>query len=536
MSSIFQSTRDLFQKNKKEAILIVLLLLIFCIRLSFLTVSPPGFYADESSFGYNAYSISQTAHDEHGMFMPVYFEAFGDYKNPVYVYILVPFIKLLGLSVFTIRFTSAIMGIGSIILFIFFVYFLTGNKKTSLFGGLILSLLPWHFHFSRIGFEAMTFVFFVILSLLFLVLFVRKDRPLYYLGFGLSNIVAFFAYSTGRLIIPTMVLIAVILWWRKIFLRWKIILISIFCALLLFSILFYDHSKNSTGILARPASLMVWNGSPSLSYTVGRFLLNYVNHFSPQFLFQSGDMNTRHSSGVSSMLPTIFAIPVLLGIAYFVKTWKKEKFSQYILLQLLLFPLASSLTIIEDGGQAIRTIHAVPFFALTAALGLEILFVLFKKIKFANILLVSFLCFEMIFFYVSYFTVYPNKSINDFNRGLPEAMETIFSRNNATQYIISDSAYQGFDEAPFFSKFDPATYQKLHYVPNVVKIRPSDLEQPKAGSEAIFSAGDDIPHFPNEKLIKTVSFPLRVVQYNENTGKDEYKIIDRKLYYIYEYN
>src|SRR5947209_2094309 len=49
--------------------------------------NPPGFYIDESSIAYNAHTISQTGRDEYGAAWPLYFRAFGDYKNPTFIYL-----------------------------------------------------------------------------------------------------------------------------------------------------------------------------------------------------------------------------------------------------------------------------------------------------------------------------------------------------------------------------------------------------------------------------------------------------------------
>ena len=55
------------------------------LRIYDISANPPGFFADEASFGYNAYSVLHTGKDEHGQ-IAVFFEAFGEYKLPVYIY------------------------------------------------------------------------------------------------------------------------------------------------------------------------------------------------------------------------------------------------------------------------------------------------------------------------------------------------------------------------------------------------------------------------------------------------------------------
>src|SRR5689334_2458739 len=72
--------------------------------------NPPGFYIDESSIAYNALTISRAGADEYGESFPLYFRAFGDYKNPVYVYALASLFRVTGPSVTAARLLSAWLG------------------------------------------------------------------------------------------------------------------------------------------------------------------------------------------------------------------------------------------------------------------------------------------------------------------------------------------------------------------------------------------------------------------------------------------
>lgn len=82
--------------------LTALIAVTFIIRLTGLTFSPPGFFCDETSIGYNAYSILMTGKDEHSISFPVFFKAFSDFKNPVYIYLATIPIKFFDLSVFSV--------------------------------------------------------------------------------------------------------------------------------------------------------------------------------------------------------------------------------------------------------------------------------------------------------------------------------------------------------------------------------------------------------------------------------------------------
>ena len=62
---------------------------------------PGGMVRDEAALGYNSFSILQTGRDEHGQFLPINLESFGDWKLPLYSYLSTLPIKFLGLTIFT---------------------------------------------------------------------------------------------------------------------------------------------------------------------------------------------------------------------------------------------------------------------------------------------------------------------------------------------------------------------------------------------------------------------------------------------------
>ncbi len=107
------------------------------LRFMALTTIPIGFNDDEAAFGYNAYSVLKTGHDEWGKYFPFpVFESFGDWKLVFYLYLVSLSQFLLGVTVFATRFPSALFGV----LAVFATYLLTKEffeKK----------LLLWHLCF-----------------------------------------------------------------------------------------------------------------------------------------------------------------------------------------------------------------------------------------------------------------------------------------------------------------------------------------------------------------------------------------------------
>jgi hypothetical protein len=86
---------------KTRLSLLFIIILFFVSRLYRISNIPPSVYWDEASIGYNAYSVSVDGKDEWGSFLPLHFRAFGEFKLPVYIYSVVPFVSLLGTKCFS---------------------------------------------------------------------------------------------------------------------------------------------------------------------------------------------------------------------------------------------------------------------------------------------------------------------------------------------------------------------------------------------------------------------------------------------------
>src|SRR5581483_6030568 len=100
-------------KNKKTITVIILttaILIAFVTRFYKLGLAPAGINSDEAGEGYSAFSILKTGKDEFGKSFPILFRSSGDFKTPVYTYLIVPLIPVFGLTAFTVRLPSAFFG------------------------------------------------------------------------------------------------------------------------------------------------------------------------------------------------------------------------------------------------------------------------------------------------------------------------------------------------------------------------------------------------------------------------------------------
>src|SRR5947199_166577 len=115
--------------------------------------NPPGFYIDESSIAYNAETIAQTGRDEHGEAWPLFFRAFGDYKNPTYVYLLAAVFRLAGPSILAARLLSAALGAAAALLLGLLALRMTRSTEAGAVVACSALLTPWLYECSRLAFE-----------------------------------------------------------------------------------------------------------------------------------------------------------------------------------------------------------------------------------------------------------------------------------------------------------------------------------------------------------------------------------------------
>lgn len=367
-------------KRIKIIFLGFIIILALGLRIYHLTTVPAGFFCDEAALGYNAYSLLKTGADEYGQPFPFFFRSFGDYRNPLPIYFMIPSISIFGLNEFAVRLTAATAGT----LTILFVFLLTKelfNLRTALFSSFLLAISPWHIHFSRFGSE---YVFFPFLFTLGFYLFVLGLRKKHFLPLGFFILGAtLYTYYPAWMVVP-LFLIGLILIYRHRLLKLKneflfgIIIFSLTLMPLLLGI-------KSGVALTRWNQVSVFKNN-RLFPSVLKFASTYLNHFSLDFLFKRGDIDypghfiTRFSvRGMGELF--WFQLPlVLIGAFLLLKYWREKE--KALLLWLALYPLGSSLIGTDGGGPfAFRSIAGVVPFQILSGLALSHLFSSLEKFK-----------------------------------------------------------------------------------------------------------------------------------------------------------
>lgn len=425
----------------KTAVLHLLLVIFLFAIISFFHVwkiseIPKGFYVDELSIGYNALLIADTGRDEHKQFLPIFFKAFGEYKNPLYIYTLALIYKLFGVSEMGLRITS----------FIFFLLFLLGtyllvtniyrdNKMIPIYVILCGGFLPWFFTVSRISFEVISQLTIVTYSLLFIYRVYHsqlgREKWLNPISAGVFLGLSIYSYSTARLLSFLMLISLMGIYLRKDTYKKTSALCAAFFLMVVPYVVF---SVNNPGALtARFKHISyVYDPSISLLQKILIFVGSYSSYFGFDFLLLKGDPNLRHATGYGGELfIPVFLLSIIGLICCMIRRdLFRDKFLLFMFINMLLSPVAASLTKAGLGPHALRSIMLGLFILFFSCYGLSFFFSI-KNNLLKNILIsVAFavLVFQACFYLNDYFTRYRETSIGwfesyDFKNTLITAIE-----------------------------------------------------------------------------------------------------------------
>ncbi len=471
---------------KVKILLFLILLVGFFIRMYHLDSVPATLSPDEAAIGYNAYSLWKTGADEHGVFLPLVLQSFGDWKLPIYPLLTIIPIFLFGLTEVSVRLVSVFSGVAGILLIYVLSKKLFKNTTVSLFAALFYALNPWSIYFSRQAIEPNVAVVFFLggLVLFFESMEQKKQRLLLYsfLLFGLT----LFTYHAWVVFMPFFAFFLVILFRSKMK---KCVFAYAGCGLFLFLVLVSFVSNISTGfnkisdsgvftnagvIYARAEKLRTDNPTEPLllqkflhTKYLGvpyQILQNYIGVFSPSFLFDKGGEKLLYTTGFTGDFYLFDALLLIVGAYFLIKTNNKN--IPFLLLWLLISPIPSIIT--KDSPSSTRLYQMMPLFVLLSAYGVYEIFVFLKKNKMlfwlGGITLSFLFLLNCVFFLDIYFNHFNFERVRFLGFGQKQAV--ILSQKYPKLNIVMKSP----DNFPyiyflFYNKYDPIRFRKevLYY-------------------------------------------------------------------------
>ncbi len=454
---------------KKLIILISILILGSFLYLYKIGEVPSGLGLDEAPNGVNAYSILQTGKDEFGKSFPISFRFSSSYSPPLYTYLSVPVIWLLGLNIASVRIISVISGIISIVVLFLLLKNLNiiQNKLIIYLGALLYTISPWVIMYSRSGYEGM--LSFLIYSLGALFIWEGFKKPIY-LTFGTIILsLSMYASHTNKFLAP-LFLICLILVFKHILLNknsrrylfWGLIGAFLFqlpnLSLVLTQSFFVKSNLfYSENILSQYQGIKniipSFIGIPYLF--IREFLSQYFTYFSLRSLFLDPDpFPGRSIPDLSVFYPWMF-IPFLVGMFI---VWKKRAQAsyKYLLILTLTAPIPASLT--KDPFWTYRAIPLLAPLIIIITIGIE------KISKLLSIKFLFFLCclvviHSLLLLVQGYFLFLPIEREDAWQYGYQNLAKEVIMRSNDHFVIDNTRSPLTYLQLAFFMKLPPQILQ-----------------------------------------------------------------------------
>jgi hypothetical protein len=381
---------------------------------------PQGLFIDESSIGFNAATLAESGTDQDGEHWPVLFRSFGDYKSPLYIYVVALVFKVAGVSILSLRLTSAVF------FFLFEIGLLLLVRRlislrwdVLVYAALSAGFLPWFFPLSRIGFEVVSqlaVVTWAMLALHWATTAPSSGRPLVRAAIagGLVGL-SLYTYVSARLLTPLLLLSVVAIWRERAY--WaRLAAFSLVAAVVVAPMAGYALIHPET-IFARPEAVSyLADGLPPASL-LARFTRTYLSYFGPAFLLFSGDPNLRHATGIGGEVYWSVLVLALIGVgaALLRRELRHDPCLALLTLLLVAAPIAAALT---EPRHALRSLLVGVGLLLFSALGMAELGRLAPTWQIRAALGVLLICAvggEAARYTVDYFGSYSERSLDAFD-------------------------------------------------------------------------------------------------------------------------
>jgi 4-amino-4-deoxy-L-arabinose transferase-like glycosyltransferase len=448
-----------------------ILFLAFLLRIVSLDRFPSGFTPDEASFGYDAYSILKTGKDQWGVGFPIVFKSFGDYKSPLYAYLDIPFVAVGGLNKVAVRLPNAIVGTLAVFAVYLLVEALFKKKNLSLIVAFLVAVSSWHILMSRGAFEANLTTFFLPFGIY---LYLKKRYNLSALFLGLN----LFTYHSAKLITP-IIFVALILVTKK----FKLIPSLIFS--FLFALTIYSFTLGggariaersiTQGALEEGAKIKIGliqkGANPTLArlfhnkyqVTIFRFINNYKQYFSYEFLFEKGPRETTYGMIPGQGVLYGFEGILLLGLLPLIYFKKVTNTILLLFCWLLISPIPAAFST-GVGFSANRAEVMVPVIQILEVVGITGWLIILNKIK-GNLRLIPvgafviLVVFEIVSFAKLYFVDSPKIVSKGMLYGNLEAAQWLTQNYIGKDIVVSRTISEPQIYIAFAGKLNPTDYQ-----------------------------------------------------------------------------
>lgn len=463
-----KNKNDKYKKIKYICYFILIFSACF-IRSINITKVPASLNYDEASIGYEAYSLLNYGIDRNGISLPVHFISWGSGQNVLYAYILIPFIKILGLTALSIRLPMLIISCFSIII----AYYLFKNlfKKYDLLALFIFCIIPWHIMKSRWGLESNIFPDIILLTIYFYNQFYNtKNKKYLYINAILLGI-SIYSYGTSYMFVPIYLILNLVFLLKKKMITKKTLILNILIPfiialpILLFIIINY-FNLDSIKIFNITIPKLYFNRFEDVTIVKNKNfyqqgISNFIGNLKLIFnMYDNNKLNSIKGIGVYYSL----SIPFLLFGIYSVFKKLKQNPNYFIILS----GIISGLLICFLVTPSIHRINCIWYFLIiTIIIGIT------ESIKYNKyFLIIIIFAYSLLFLYFikTYFTDFNRIIYRHTNESYIESLNYIKNKHiTYDKLIISNEINLPYIYYLLVFEVDPNTYLKTRKVKDMNK-------------------------------------------------------------------
>lgn len=428
---------------KQHYLIIIILIFAAIIRLVFLNSFPTGISNDELHFVLNAKSVFLKFTDlAKSSWSPLSLQTIPGESSSELPFILAStLVGPLPLSLLWSKTFYVLISLFSI----FLTFKITAaliNPKIALISAAVFALNPWSVYVGRTAFDAPVALCFFLLFI-YLSLILRGWKILLSL---LPALIGFYSYIGTKVIFIPLVLIVALFSYsykkKSPFLPYLILILSSFLVVAFYYLNIQKSSASnrfselisvsnpeiqylssaSKNLSLRSPFKAVFSSPPAVLFR--QSLGKYLNNFSPDILFLTGDHTYMVSLWQHGYFYYLDAVFLLLGIIYLF--WRQRKVFYFLFSLILISPIPEAIRIDKIPAFAFHSVLEYPFLIILISAGIYFILISLPKLKY--LLLISYFILFLNFVDI-YFFRYPVYQSEGFS----------FSRRLLSRYLSLES-------------------------------------------------------------------------------------------------
>ncbi len=480
--------------NLYTILFIVIVLVAILFRFMLLNSVPPSGSLDEVSIGWNAYAILLTGKGEYGRSFPIIMQAYDDFRPAGYLYLVIPFVKLLGLTVLAVRLPSAILSLVTVIASFFLAKIVVRGYKYEKWVSLtvmgLFAISPFHIYISRLGHEVNPGLTFAFLGVLFFLWGLLSERKWLVILSGIFWAGSLYTYQSEKVFVPLIVVTLLGLFYKQVFQNKKVVIASLLLALVL-SLPIVFASLQPGALLRLKGTSVFTDQRPfietslrlaeatkhhdlvgEITYNrrfvpVSVFLWNYLPHFSPEWWLGNSGLERFKAPGFG--LSYQWELPLfLLGLFFLWRLPVSLPLKILPIVWILIAFVAPGIT--TETPHAMRSFNILPIPQLLEGIGCLGVVALLGNIKNygkqSQILFVGLIgacvVVSIVQFSQAYFVTFVKQGSAPYQCALHRAMKYVILHQKEYSHIVVSNqanATQSYMFYLFESKYDPKKYQ-----------------------------------------------------------------------------